>query len=69
MKQILDLKRSFESKGVEVLSPKLSEPKNDGDSFVVFSGEENKTPLEIERNHLNSILKSDALIVVISMAM
>lgn len=60
---ILKVKKVLESKGVKVLSPRFTEPKNPGEEFVVFGGEENSSPLELERYHLNSIEKSDALIV------
>lgn len=46
-----------------MLSPKFTEPKNPGEQFVVFAGEEGRSPLELERHHLNSIIDSDALIV------
>jgi len=60
---ILKVKKILESTGTEVLSPRFTEPKNPGDTFVVFVGEEGKTPLQLERHHLSSIEKSDALIV------
>ncbi len=60
---ILDIKNRLEAFGTEVLSPRFVNPKNPGDKFVVFAGEEGKTPLELERHHLDSISKSDALIV------
>lgn len=49
--------------GVKVLSPRFIEPKNPGEEFVVFRGEENLSPLELERYHLNSIINSDTLII------
>lgn len=60
---ILKVKEKVESDGAKVLSPRFTEPKNPGEKFVVFTGEEGLTPLELERHHLDSILKSDALIV------
>lgn len=60
---ILKVKKELETKGVKVLSPRFVEPKNPGEEFVIFSGEENLSPLELERYHLNSIANSDALIV------
>ncbi|MGC8651590.1 MAG: hypothetical protein ACP5RX_03195 [Minisyncoccia bacterium] len=60
---ILKIKKELEMEGVKVLSPRFVEPKNPGEEFVVFSGEENLSPLELERYHLNSIINSDALIV------
>ncbi len=60
---IIKVKKILEKKGVIILSPRFVEPKNPGEEFVVFSGEEDMTPLELERHHLNSIKKSDVLIV------
>ncbi len=60
---ILKIKKQLERKGTKVLSPRFTKPKNPGEEFVVFSGEENLSPLELERYHLNSIENSDALIV------
>lgn len=61
--QIISIKERFESQGTYVLSPRFLEPKNPGDEFVIFTGEEGKSPLELERHHLESIEKSDALII------
>jgi hypothetical protein len=60
---ILKVKTELESKGTKVLSPRFTEPKNPGEKFVVFSGEEGLSPLALERHHLKSIAESDALIV------
>lgn len=60
---ILKIKKELETSGVKVLSPRFIEPKNPGEEFVIFSGEEGLSPLELERYHLNSIINSDALIV------
>lgn len=60
---ILTIRKGLVKNGVEVLSPRFVEPKNPGDEFVVFSGEEGMSPLELERHHLDSIDKSDTLIV------
>ncbi|HOS87932.1 MAG TPA: hypothetical protein PL093_00130 [Candidatus Pacearchaeota archaeon] len=60
---ILSVKKNLEEKGAKVLSPRFTEPKNPGEGFVVFSGEEGLSPLELERYHLKSIMVSDALIV------
>ncbi len=60
---ILKVKKELERRGVKVLSPRFVKPKNPGEEFVVFSGEESLTPLELERYHLNSIVNSDALII------
>lgn len=60
---ILKIKKELEKHGTGVLSPRFTEPKNSGEKFVVFAGEEGLTPLELERHHLRSISQSDALIV------
>ena len=60
---ILKIKKKLEKCGAEVLSPRFTEPKNPGEKFVVFAREEGLSPLELERHHLDSISKSDALIV------
>ncbi len=60
---ILAVRKALVDKGVKVLSPQFTEPKNPGDEFVVFSGEEGRSPLQLERHHLDSIDNSDALIV------
>lgn len=63
LKEILSLKKKFEKNGVKVLSPRFEQAKNPGQEFVVFTGEEHLSPLALERHHLNSIAKSDVLIV------
>ncbi|MCX7928543.1 MAG: hypothetical protein N2558_02560 [Patescibacteria group bacterium] len=60
---ISKIKKELEKGGVKVLSQRFVEPKNPNEEFIVFSGEENLSPLELERYHLNSIINSDALIV------
>jgi exopolyphosphatase/pppGpp-phosphohydrolase len=60
---ILKIKKELESIGAHVLSPRFEDPKNPGEEFVIFAGEEGLSPLELERYHLNSIKNSDALIV------
>lgn len=60
---ILKVRKVLVESGVEVLSPRFTEPKNPGEEFVVFSGEEGMSPLELERHHLDSIEKCDALII------
>jgi len=60
---ILDVKKKAEAMEAKVLSPRFTKPKNPGEEFVVFSGEEGLSPLELERHHLKSIEKSDALLV------
>jgi len=63
LNHILDIKRLLEKKNIIILSPRFTKPKNPDDTFVLFEGEENSTPLQLERYHLSSIEKSDALIV------
>jgi len=63
LEYILKIKERLEARGTKVLSPRFTEPKNPGERFVVFTGEEGWGPLELERHHLNSISGSDALIV------
>ncbi len=63
LEYILEVKRFLENTGTKVLSPEFTEPKNPGDTFVVFLGEEDKTPLQLKRCHLSSIEESDALII------
>jgi len=60
---ILKIKKQFKKQGVCVLSPRFVNPKNPGEVFVIFTGEEGLTPLELERYHLNSIKSSDALVI------
>lgn len=60
---ILEIKKTLSKRGVEILSPRFEEPKNPGEEFVIFSGEEGMPPLELERYHLNMIDNCDALIV------
>ena len=60
---ILGVRKQIIQTGAKVLSPRFSEPKNPGDEFVIFGGEEGFSPLELERYHLKSIENSDALIV------
>jgi len=60
---ILKTKEELEKTGTIVLSPRFTKPKNPGEEFVIFQGEEDLSPLELERYHLNSIKNSDALIV------
>lgn len=60
---ILQIKTLLETNGIKILSPRFTEPKNPGEEFVIFTGEEGLSPLELERHHLRSIADSDALIV------
>lgn len=63
LEYILKVRKQFIDKNIQVLSPRFTEPENPGEEFVVFTGEAGLTPLELERHHLDSINKSDALIV------
>ncbi|MFO0703910.1 MAG: hypothetical protein U0525_04270 [Patescibacteria group bacterium] len=60
---ISSIKSKLERIGVVVRSPRFTVPKNPGSEFVTFEGEDHLKPLELERYHLDSIDKSDALIV------
>ena len=63
---ILDVKQKLAAQGVEILSPRFEDPKNPGEEFVVFEGEEGMSPLELERYHLDMIEGCDALVVCAS---
>lgn len=60
---ILKVKKQLNSQNIKVLSPRFEEPKNPGEEFVIFDGEEGLSPLELERYHLDMIEACDALIV------
>ncbi|HEX3568844.1 MAG TPA: hypothetical protein VHT70_04185 [Candidatus Saccharimonadales bacterium] len=60
---ILDVKEKLAETGATVLSPRFEKPKNPGEEFVTFDGEEGKSPLELERYHLEMISGADALVV------
>lgn len=64
LSQILEIRNQLIEKNIEILSPRFTEPKNPGEEFVIFSGEEGLSPIELERHHLESIEDSDALIVI-----
>ncbi len=63
LEYILKVRKLLLESNIDVLSPRFTEPKNPGEEFVVFGGEENMSPLQLERHHLHSIASSDALIV------
>ncbi len=63
LKEILEIKKVLTGRGVKILSPRFEEPKNPGEEFVVFAGEEGMSPLELERYHLDMIDNCDALVV------
>jgi len=60
---IIKIKKYLEEMEVNVLSPRFTIPKNPKSEFVIFNGEDGFTPLQLERYHLDSISKSDALII------
>ncbi len=60
---ILSYRDKLENAGAEVLSPRFSKVENPGEEFVTFEGEEGKSPLELERFHLNAIEAADVLLV------
>lgn len=60
---ILSVKKELSAAGTTILSPRFEEPKNPGDEFVVFEGEEGLSPLELERYHLDMLDQADALVV------
>ncbi|OGD61186.1 hypothetical protein A3A71_01150 [Candidatus Berkelbacteria bacterium RIFCSPLOWO2_01_FULL_50_28] len=60
---IIKIKAELELQGVRVLSPRFTQPINRDDEFITFVGEEKMTHSEIEKVHLDSITKSDAVIV------
>lgn len=60
---IQKIKNELLQREVIVLSPRFDDPKNPGEEFVVFIGEEGRTPLELERHHLLAIERADALVV------
>jgi len=64
LKEILEVRNELAQKGVEILSPRFTEPKNPGEEFVVFEGEEGESPLVSKRHHISSIEQADTLIVV-----
>lgn len=63
LEYIVKVRNLLVKNNIEVLSPRFTDPKNPGEEFVVFQGEEGLAPLELERHHLDSIDQSDALIV------
>lgn len=64
LREILEIRKELIGKGVEILSPRFTDPKNLGEEFVIFEGEEGESPLISERYHISSIKQADALIVV-----
>lgn len=62
--EILEVIAVFEKNGIDVLSPQHRSPKNPGEEFVLFEGEQTSDPKELEEIHLNAIKNSDFLYVV-----
>lgn len=60
---ILKIKKDLVADGAKILSPRFEDPKNPGEEFVVFEGEEGLSPLELERYHLDMLDQADALVV------
>ncbi len=62
---IIQLKRLFTERGIEVCSPRFNKLVSRHDEFVYFEeqAESGLTPLEIEIDHMHCIDQSDALIV------
>lgn len=62
--KIVEVIAEFEKNGIDVLSPQHRFPKNPGEEFVLFEGEETNNPKELEEIHLKAIKNSDFLYVV-----
>ena len=60
---ISSIKQDLLRSGVKVLSPRFKNLKDPGVDFVRFEGEENMSPIELVRYHLDMIDNSDALII------
>ena len=60
---ISSIKQDLLRSGVKVLSPRFKNLKDPGVDFVRFEGEENMSPIELGRYHLDMIDNSDALII------
>lgn len=53
--------RTFESLGVDVLSPKASKVINPGEEFAVLETDDTRDPQPLEQRHLDAIAAADAL--------
>jgi NTP pyrophosphatase (non-canonical NTP hydrolase)/nucleoside 2-deoxyribosyltransferase len=62
--EVTKIIEEFVNQGVEILSPAFTKPKNPGDDFVFFHGEESEDPKELENKHLAAIERSDFLYLV-----
>jgi hypothetical protein len=63
LNDILKIKDLLLKQHAQVLSPRFAVPKNPGEEFVIFEGEDGMSPLELERYHLDMIERADALVV------
>lgn len=54
----------FNNIEVKINSPRFTAPKNPGDEFILFEGEETEDPKTLENIHLKAISTSDFLYVV-----
>lgn len=64
LNEIIKVIEIFESHSCKVLSPSHLAPKNPGEEFVLFHGEQTTNPKKLETLHLEAIRKSDFLYVV-----
>ena len=55
--------RIFTSMGIQVLSPKVSEPINPDEDFVLLKSDNTSDPKVLESRHLDAILHADALYI------
>lgn len=53
--------RTFESLGIDVLSPKASKVVNPGEEFAVLETDDTSDPQTLEQRHLDAITAADAL--------
>jgi hypothetical protein len=55
--------REFENNGVSVLSPRVSEVINPGETFALLKSDRTKIPKRLEQSHLDAIDSANALYV------
>lgn len=60
---IAKLAGEFESRGMKVLSPKISRVKNPGEDFIILESDETSDIKELEQQHLNAIQEANFLYV------
>ena len=53
--------RTFESLGIDVLSPKASKVVNPGDEFAILETDDTSDPRTLEQRHLDAITNADVL--------